>query len=402
MGVDRDAAEQPLVELELAQGLQQLAGRRRRSPGRSRRREGRLCAGRRSRGRNSTGQAATASMFETDVVEPQRAGPRRRGRRRRSDSRSPQAASTLGAEADGRRNSAGSGRHDRPGLQPAAGLGEARPPAAVPRSPRRPHSSRARRSPRSTARRARGRRPPSQLLRKRVDVARAAALRGDPAARAQGGAQPLEEQVVIENPVEDRAREDRVDRLRQRELGQIGDHRLVPRAEHLAHALDHRGRSVDGDDPARAPAARSAGAVTRPLPQPASSTVSSPASGEAVEDRPRPLFVRDGDALVALVASQSRRAPALIRGSSSPARGTVAEPSKASIAAPFSSVIAMSSRPFSSRCLTSGSTANSKTPAAQVIVSSSTSMRASPAAATARQCSSSRIAGSSPILVQLT
>ena len=51
----------------------------------------------------------------------------------------------------------------------------------------------------------------------------------------------------------------------------------------------------------------------------------------------------------------------------------------------------------------SGSISNSKTPAVpQLIVSSSTSIRASPASATARQCSSSRIAGSSPTLVQLT
>ena len=47
--VDRAAAHQPLVELELAEGLEQLRARRRRSRGRSRRRAGRLCAGRRSR-----------------------------------------------------------------------------------------------------------------------------------------------------------------------------------------------------------------------------------------------------------------------------------------------------------------------------------------------------------------
>ena len=70
------------------------------------------------------------------------------------------------------------------------------------------------------------------------------------------------------------------------------------------------------------------------------------------------------------------------------------------MAAPFSRVMPMSSRPFRSRCLTSGSMSNLKIPAAQLTVSSSTSIRASPASATARQCSSSRITGNSPIFVQ--
>ena len=188
------------------------------------------------------------------------------------------------------------------------------------------------------------------------------------------------------------------------QLGQVGDQRLVLGAQHRAHLLDHRRGAVDRDhaalgqpldqhrgDAAAAAAGVEHGLVAAPAGAGRGSTAPTPRAGPRRAGRsPRP----SRGARSAAGSSQS----AVVTGPRSAPAGVA---SKASIAPAFSSVMPMSSRPFSSRCLTSGSTSNSKTPAAQVTVSSSTSIRASPASATARQCSSSRIAGSSPIFVQL-
>ena len=80
------------------------------------------------------------------------------------------------------------------------------------------------------------------------DVAGAAALGDEPAARPQRRVQPLEQPVVVGDPVERRGREDRVDRLVQLELEQVGGEHLDARAEPLARLRHHRRRPVDRDD----------------------------------------------------------------------------------------------------------------------------------------------------------
>ena len=95
---------------------------------------------------------------------------------------------------------------------------------------------------------------------------------------AQRGEQAREQPLVIEDPVEGGVGEDRVDRLGQLELEQVRDDQLDPVAEPLPRELgDHRRRGVDADHP---PAGNplEERRVTRPLPQPASSTVSSPSA----------------------------------------------------------------------------------------------------------------------------
>ncbi len=113
--------------------------------------------------------------------------------------------------------------------------------------------------------------------------------------------------------------------------------------------------------------------VTRPLPQPASSTVSSPpAAGGRAPSAPtlRGDRRRGGSSRRPSRGSPTRHQSAVVTGP----RSAPPACSKLSIAPAFSSVMPMSSRPFSRRCLTSGSTSNLKTPAAQVTVSSSTSI----------------------------
>ena len=86
------------------------------------------------------------------------------------------------------------------------------------------------------------------------DVARAAALGDQPAARLQRGVQAGEERVVVGDPVERRGREDRVDRLGELELGEVGhgERRCGRRRARSRASLDHRRRAVDGDHaPAR-------------------------------------------------------------------------------------------------------------------------------------------------------
>ena len=128
---------------------------------------------------------------------------------------------------------------------------------------------------------------------RRRDVARPSALRADPATGTQGGGEPREQRVVIVDPVEDGAREDRVDLLAvvQAQPREIGEAHVGRRAgELLAGAGDHLPRAVDRDraaarqaledepgDPARAAAGVEHGLVAAQL--------------EAVEDRLRPGHV---------------------------------------------------------------------------------------------------------------
>ena len=175
------------------------------------------------------------------------------------------------------------------GSSQAAHVGEAGRARAARRSPRAPakfHGPRpAVRSARRTARAA-------DLARDRVearDVARAAALRHQPAAGPQRGVQALEEALVVGHPVEDGVGEDGVDRLVELELGEVGLRTRRPRSPSASRARS----TIDGEAstattwPPRQPLA-AASAVTRPVPQPASSTVSSPRSSQAVEHLGRP------------------------------------------------------------------------------------------------------------------
>ena len=154
------------------------------------------------------------------------------------------------------------------------------------------------------------------------DVAGAAVLGGEPPAGPQRPVQAAEERVVVEHPVEDGAGEDDVDRLLELELGQVGDQSLVPGPQHRAHLLDHRGRAVDGDDAARGQALDQ----HRGDPAAAAARVEDAllaAELEAVEDRPRPLLVGDGDALV------GGGVPVAGRRSSAPAHPVKTAPSSA-------------------------------------------------------------------------
>ena len=226
------------------------------------------------------------------------------------------------AEADGAQELGRLGRDDRP--RAAASSGPRRSP---PRAQalfgllRRRRSSRARRSPRSAARRARGRRPRRCSRLQARDVAGAAALGGQPAARASAPRAGWRRARRGRGPSGRRRwRRRRRPARRSSSSSQVGDQRLVLRPQDLAHLLDHRGASRRRRPPGPRAAARSASPVTRPLPQPASSTVSSPRSVEPVEDRLRPLLVRDRDALVARRVPVAGRVDAAIRAPSSPGR----------------------------------------------------------------------------------
>ena len=120
---------------------------------------------------------------------------------------------------------------------------------------------------------------------------------------------------------------------------------------------------------------------------------------ESLEDRLRPLLVRDGDALVA------RRVPLARAGHQSARRHrAAARPpdclegvDRGRVLQRDADVVEAVQQPV----LDVGLDLELEDAGGAGDVSSSTSIRASPASATARQCSSSRIAGSSPILVQL-
>jgi hypothetical protein len=80
-----------------------------------------------------------------------------------------------------------------------------------------------------------------------LDVAGAPALRHEPAARAQGGEQALEQAGVVGDPVEHRVREHRVHRPVELELGEVctQDDRAV--AERRPGVLDHRRGRIHRD-----------------------------------------------------------------------------------------------------------------------------------------------------------
>ena len=84
------------------------------------------------------------------------------------------------------------------------------------------------------------------------DVADAAALGDEPAARPQDRGEVPEQGVVVGHPVEGRGRQDGVDRLGHRQRpAQVGDDVLDPVAEAgqpLARRVDHRRRAVEGHD----------------------------------------------------------------------------------------------------------------------------------------------------------
>ena len=92
-----------------------------------------------------------------------------------------------------------------------------------------------------------------------------------------------EQGVVVGDPVEGRGRQDRVDRPFDRQRARRGRRRRTRPGRRtrqpLARGLDHRRRTVERDDPAARAAASASSSVTRPLPQPASRTRSSPSSG---------------------------------------------------------------------------------------------------------------------------
>ena len=80
-----------------------------------------------------------------------------------------------------------------------------------------------------------------------------AALRDELPAWPQDGCEVPEQRVVVGHPVEGRGRQDRVDRFDRERLAQVGDHVFDPVAEAgqaLPGRLDHRRRSIEGDDPA--------------------------------------------------------------------------------------------------------------------------------------------------------
>ena len=156
----------------------------------------------------------------------------------------------------------------------------------------------------------------------RGDVADPAALRDEPAARSQDRRQVAEQRVVVGDPVERGGREDRVDRAaRAAAAAEVGHDELDPVAEPgqpLARGRDHRGRPVERDHPpARQPRARSS--VTRPEPQPASRTVSSPASARRSSTAAAPAGHR-GPATRSYVRRPSRGSGAPVSPGRRPAR----------------------------------------------------------------------------------
>ena len=151
------------------------------------------------------------------------------------------------------------------------------------------------------------------------DVAGAAALRGEPAAGLQHSADLREEQVVVERS--SGRRRWRRPRRRAQAARAASGRRPAPRPP--AAGARAPSRPSTGSRRRRSPCpsgSRSISiAVTRPLPQPASSTVSSPTSWQALEHRLRPLLVRDRDAVVARGVPVPGVAPA-IRAPWSPGR----------------------------------------------------------------------------------
>ena len=113
-------------------------------------------------------------------------------------------------------------------------------------------------------------------------------------------AQAREESLVVGYPVEGRRREDRVDRLLELQLEQVGHAQL-----HAPGRASSRAASIiDGDSSTAITLPRGSrsisASVTRPEPQPASSTVSSPdsssrsqhRSAHRLHDRRHPVIAR--------------------------------------------------------------------------------------------------------------
>ena len=90
----------------------------------------------------------------------------------------------------------------------------------------------------------------------------------------------------------------------ERRAGRTRTRARSRRREHLARQLDHRRRARRRRSPDRSGRRSNISSVTRPLPQPASRTVSSPRRSRRVKDLARPLLLRVGDAVVG-AASQS-------------------------------------------------------------------------------------------------
>ena len=282
MGVDRAAAHQPLVELELAERLEQLAGGgddlgADPVAGQDDYARGVAHAADSTR----SGSGGDGLDVEADVVERQRLlGSAARTASAKGSRSSSGSGRGCGAEGDRRdeRRSGSRGLH-RLRLQPAARLGEAGARAGAPRSPPAPAKFQRPSSPLEVRRVARRRRRP------RRSPARCAATLPSPphwATRRPPGRSAArrraEEPVVVGDPVEGRGREDEVDRLVELQLGEVGDAgsrrgRRAARAPSRPSPRSRRPRS-------RCPCGSrsSSSAVTRPEPQPASSAASSPRS----------------------------------------------------------------------------------------------------------------------------
>ena len=165
-------------------------------------------------------------------------------------------------------------------------------------------------SRRCARRTARARRPPRMHRLEGGDVALAAALGDQLPAGLQRGVQAANRRVVVGDPVEDRVREHGVDRLVELERGEIATGTPSRgRGQRLARLRHHRGRAVDGDHAAARQAVQQHARSRAPLPQPASSTVSSPRSVEPLEHSRGPLRLRGGHAVVG-AARPSRAAVA--------------------------------------------------------------------------------------------
>ena len=237
-----------LVELELAERLEQPRGRRRRSRGRSRRRAAGLCAGVAHRPDSTAGARLDV---EAHVVERQRLVFEPRAPRRRRASRSSSGSrSRCGPRQTVRRNSRGSRAADRPRLAASSAPRRSRRRAAAPRSPRARRSSTARSKPsKCGGEGSRRRRPRRSLARSSATLPCAAALgdeRGRRAAAPRAGARRgaswsrIQWKTALEKTTSTGSLE--------LELGQVGDQvarRRSPSA--LARLLDHRGGAVDGD-----------------------------------------------------------------------------------------------------------------------------------------------------------
>ena len=120
------------------------------------------------------------------------------------------------------------------------------------------------------------------------DVARAAALGDEPAAGLAALRAGGRRALVVGDPVERRGREDRVDRLVELELEQVATANASTRSPKRALACSTIACVPSTATHARRAArARSSAAVTRPVPQPASSTRSSPSrSSRSSTSRP--------------------------------------------------------------------------------------------------------------------